>query len=418
MEELVVSVFCITYNHEPYIRDAIEGFLDQKTNFVYEIIIHDDASTDNTAKIIREYELKYPNLIKGIFQDKNQYGKSDENKKYLFLYHQIVKNCKGKYVAVCDGDDFWIDSGKLQMQVDYMEQHPECMMTAHNEIVLDCKKFTVVSMNRNCGNSVLKANELIPQKILLQPSSRVFRRKAWKLNDFLKEFGIGDYPTILHFLEEGTIYYFDRIMAVYRHYSQGSWSENISLSKKSALLSAVELIDLVEKYNDYTKRKYDVPCICQIQRMADSIIYWGEGLDEGTLIKICEECNIKKERKYRNIIGRLIKLHREISNVEYLDNIISEFVKKHSKIYIMGAGNYANIIAKKLEFYGMKYEGFIISNNQNIATEYMGKPVWKFKDIDIKNIGIIIGINPVIWDEITCSLTEFDVENYICPFLL
>ena len=302
MEKVIVSVFCITYNHEPYIRDAIEGFLDQKTNFEYEIIIHDDASTDNTARIIREYELKYPDLIKGIYQDKNQYGKSDKNKKYLFLYHKIVENCKGKYIAVCDGDDYWMDSCKLQIQVDYMEQHPECMMTAHNEIVLDCRNFTVASMNRNCGNRELKANELIPQKILLQPSSRVFRRKAWKLNNFLEEFGIGDYPTILHFLEKGTIYYFDRIMAVYRHYSQGSWSENISLSKKKAWLSAVELIDLVEKYNDYTKRKYNVSCICQIQRMADSIVYWGGGIDEDTLIDFCEECGITEEGKYRNIL--------------------------------------------------------------------------------------------------------------------
>ena len=101
-EDILVSISCITYNHEKYIRDALEGFLMQKTDFKYEILIHDDASTDNTAKIIREYEEKYPDLIKPIYQKENQWSKGN----YRISSTFNIPRAKGKYIAFCEGDDF------------------------------------------------------------------------------------------------------------------------------------------------------------------------------------------------------------------------------------------------------------------------------------------------------------------------
>ena len=114
---IMVSICCITYNQEKFIRQALDGFLMQKTNFKYEIIIHDDASTDNTANIILEYEKKYPDIIKPIYQTENQYSKG--KKPTLITY----KAAQGKYIALCEGDDYWIDENKLQLQVDYMEKN-------------------------------------------------------------------------------------------------------------------------------------------------------------------------------------------------------------------------------------------------------------------------------------------------------
>lgn len=128
----LVSIQCITYNHEKYIKDAIEGFLIQKTNFPVEILIHDDASTDKTAEIIREYELKYPNLFKPIYQVENQYSK----KKGLVTSIQN-KRSKGKYIAKCEGDDYWTDPLKLQKQVDFLESHPDYTLSCHNYKILD-----------------------------------------------------------------------------------------------------------------------------------------------------------------------------------------------------------------------------------------------------------------------------------------
>ena len=109
-ESVMVSVLCTAYNHEKWIKDAIEGVLEQQTDFKYELIIHDDASTDNTASVIQQYAGQYPDVIRPIFQKENQFGKCSLYKKYLF------PSARGKYIALCEGDDYWCDSHKLQRQ--------------------------------------------------------------------------------------------------------------------------------------------------------------------------------------------------------------------------------------------------------------------------------------------------------------
>lgn len=141
METVVVSVHCLTYNHEKFIAEAIESFLMQKTNFKFEILIHDDASTDRTPEIIKEYELKYPGLIKPIFQTENQYSK---RKSFNTLNLNNLIRAKGKYIAVCEGDDYWIDPYKLQKQVDMMEKNPNCSLCVHGGYIVTAaeKRFS------------------------------------------------------------------------------------------------------------------------------------------------------------------------------------------------------------------------------------------------------------------------------------
>lgn len=117
-----VSIWCTAYNHQKYIRQCLDGFVNQKTNFEFEAIVHDDASTDSTASIIREYEQKYPNIIKPIYQTVNQYSQKHINMINTFF----LPKAKGKYIAMCEGDDYWIDPLKLQKQIDFLEEHEEC----------------------------------------------------------------------------------------------------------------------------------------------------------------------------------------------------------------------------------------------------------------------------------------------------
>lgn len=127
---LIVSIRCITYNHEPYIKQCLDGFIMQKTNFRFEAIIHDDASTDGTANIIREYAEKYPDIIKPIFETENQFSKHNGSIRRI-----MEAACKGKYIAMCEGDDYWTDPLKLQKQVDWLETHPDCTLVFSNAYI-------------------------------------------------------------------------------------------------------------------------------------------------------------------------------------------------------------------------------------------------------------------------------------------
>ena len=125
MKDVKVTVCCITYNHEKYIRNCLESLVSQNTDFDYDIIIHDDASTDNTVEIIKEYEEKYPN-IKSIIQTENKYSKGISP-----LRDILFPLVKGKYIAMCEGDDFWCDNFKLKKQYEIMEKNSELSWCTH-----------------------------------------------------------------------------------------------------------------------------------------------------------------------------------------------------------------------------------------------------------------------------------------------
>lgn len=129
-DSIMLTIHCLVYNHEPYIRQCLDGFVKQKTNFSFEAIVHDDASTDHSVDIIREYAQKYPNIIKPVFETENQYSKHNGS-----IRNILEENTKGKYVAMCEGDDYWIDPYKLQKQVDFLENHPECVYSCHRYLV-------------------------------------------------------------------------------------------------------------------------------------------------------------------------------------------------------------------------------------------------------------------------------------------
>ena len=124
MTQPVVSVGIITYNHEKFIRQCLEGVMMQKTNFAFDVIVGEDCSTDNTRSIIEEFVAKYPGIIKPIYQEKNVGGARNA---YEFCYPQLT----GKYIAICEGDDYWTDPYKLQKQFDFLESNPDCVMCVH-----------------------------------------------------------------------------------------------------------------------------------------------------------------------------------------------------------------------------------------------------------------------------------------------
>ena len=130
----VVAIHCLVYNHGPYLHDCFEGFIMQQTNFPFVIVVHDDASTDNSAAIIREYTSKYPHLFRPIYETENQY--SNPKVSVDCIVNAEIQKTGAKYIALCEGDDYWTDPLKLQRQVDFLEANPEYSFCCHRFKIL------------------------------------------------------------------------------------------------------------------------------------------------------------------------------------------------------------------------------------------------------------------------------------------
>lgn len=222
MNNIIVSVCVITYNHCDYIRQCLDGILMQKVDFPIEIIINDDCSTDGTREIIQEYERNYPELFVATYQVENQYSKGIRGMYARFCFPKA----RGKYIALCEGDDYWTDPLKLQKQVCFLEQNPQYVICSHI--------YNYYFQNSNqLITSVIKEQEydldfLIYGGWLFHPLTVMFRKSAIDIVKLL-EYKIGmDAVLFYHILHKGKGYCIDENMAVYRIHDGGVWSNKKS----------------------------------------------------------------------------------------------------------------------------------------------------------------------------------------------
>lgn len=253
LNEMMVSVVCATYNHEKYIRDALEGFVNQKTDFPFEVLINDDASTDGTADIIREYEKKYPEIIKPIYQTENQYSKG------IRITNEIlIPQAKGKYIAYCEGDDYWCDENKLQMQADYLENHPESSASVHNTYIFDLrdksKRTMFMGKERN-----LTVNDCIRGWPYSYHTSSLIARAELIKNrpEFtLMVKNVGDHPLAIFLSIMGEIHYFCNPMSVYRYGTEGSWTSNMRNDLAFKTRKFEDMVLMLKAADSYSNYKY------------------------------------------------------------------------------------------------------------------------------------------------------------------
>lgn len=257
----LVAIRCITYNHEPYIRDALEGFVMQKTKFPFVAIVHDDASTDGTAAIIREYAEKYPDTIKPIYETENQYSKRDGSLGRIM--DEACKETGAKYIAMCEGDDYWIDPLKLQKQVDFLEENPDYSMCASNARIYNCKTSKYISHISNVQSDI----DFDREKIILNGGdvintcSIMFRYEIYStMSDTIHKFHVGDYPLQVLMSHKGKVRIFKEYLCVYRLFSIGSWTRNYNYlsntynSEKITNLIAknIKMYDWLDEYTNFS----------------------------------------------------------------------------------------------------------------------------------------------------------------------
>lgn len=411
--EILITILCVTFNHYNYIRDALDSIFRQKVNFNYEIVVHDDASTDGTTDILREYEQKYPDKITVLYEVENQYQKSESFDK--FLQDIMLPYVRGKYVLSFEGDDYWIDETKLQRQVDYLEKHCDCMMVTHNAAVLNVKSVKVDTLTKYYSDRDLLPEEIINHpKGYLASASMVMRRECYETEGFFHEAGIGDYTRQLYSLTKGKVHYIDRIMSVYRFAHSGSWQESQEKDFTLRFCGYLKMVRFLDKYNAYTDYIYTKYIMKEIQRYAAYIIGIFDKVNISEML-----VNEVFDETYKYYINYIIKLYKQINDDYYLDDEIAKFIEKHKHILIMGAGKYASVLANQIRNSGRDFEGFVISSNRNAESLYMGKKVYKINEIPYNNqeIGLLVGINAIIWDEIESTLLTHEIRNYFCPYL-
>ena len=240
--EVTVSVCMITYNHEPYIKQAIEGVLMQKCKFQIELVIGEDCSTDNTRKICEDYTPKYPQ-IKLLLTESNLGVMSN--------FIRTLQNCTGKYIALCEGDDYWIDPYKLQKQVDFLEGNTEFSMCFHNSLVVyesSRKKphlFTTIDKNE------YDIQDIIQKSWFISTASIVFRTDLYDKTEWINYVAGGDIALQYILATKGKIGAINEVMAVYRKHNT-SLSTNLKVG-----FSYLKITETLSFFNYYTNFKYN-----------------------------------------------------------------------------------------------------------------------------------------------------------------
>lgn len=271
MNKPLVSICSITYNHAPYIRQCLDGFLMQKTNFPFEIIINDDCSTDGTTEIIKEYATKYPDLIKPIFHDENQYQKGVRGMFAKFVFPKA----QGKYLALCEGDDYWIDPFKLQKQVDFLENNSDYTLvhTAWyaNEEKNNAEKVfaNIEKLNKEINNKytpidILKTGGLVLTLTVMTRREALLEVISCDKFLFSSYFLMNDTQMWYSLLSKGNFKYIEDRTAMYR-ISAGTACRPRSLKNKVRfLLSTKEMRlylckrdNLDENYTKKIEREYN-----------------------------------------------------------------------------------------------------------------------------------------------------------------
>lgn len=310
----LVSVCCLTYNHVKYIADAIEGFLIQKTSFPFEIIIHDDASTDGTEKIVKEYADKHPELIVAILQSENQYSKNQGKIAARFVWPRT----RGKYIAWCEGDDYWTDRDKLQKQVDFLESNHEFGLIYSMARVFDQRRGRFIAAT---GGDKEKFEDIVRHNPVVSLTA-CFRKDLMgqymnEVNPVTKKWKMGDYPLWLYIAHKTKIKFDKSVTGVYR-------ITETSVSNHGSISGTISFIASTYEISCYYLNKYG----SNNTNLSDSIVeqyvwrlfsYWCRFNIPGLKKQI--ECEMGKIMGNKSTRIRLIQISFSFPPARHLFNI-------------------------------------------------------------------------------------------------
>ncbi|MCR5678132.1 MAG: glycosyltransferase family 2 protein [Agathobacter sp.] len=410
-KQISVSIFCMAYNQENYIRETIEGFLMQKTNFEYEILIHEDASTDSTADILKYYESMYPDKIKVVYEEKNIYGTGVD-----YFYDILAPLAKGKYIALCEGDDAWIDEDKLQLQFDYMESHPDCSLVGHRCYLQYPPNWDRIRDNRSMGyrESGIVPYETIFEKWEIPTNSFFFRKETFmEMPKFFREAPTGDEPLEFYLANKGYIYFINRVMSVYNKMTADSWSVkfiNSGFEKMARYYAGyIQLFESIDEYTGYTKHDFYDACIKErIRRAVIYIFFNTKSISD--VRKMLNQLADVVPKRWKDYVLEQEKCFW-FYNEEKANRIWQRANDK--KIYVYGAGALATKFLFDVAPENMKVSGFIISDKKKNNGELEGIKISNLSEIEdtCRDEFIVVAVIDQWAEEIKKELQERGIKN-------
>lgn len=294
--KFIVAIKCAVYNHEPYLRQCLDGFVMQKTNFKFVAIVHDDASTDKSAEIIKEYAEKYPEIIKPIYEIENQYSKRNGSLRKVMESAIFATGCK--YIAICEGDDYWVDPFKLQKQVDVLES------SEYIGLVYSKVQYFYQSKNKfkeefgqeyNDYSSLLRKNCIPTLTAVLRTD--LYKKYIEEIQPSTKGWKMGDYPMWLWFAQNSKLYFLNEIQGVYRVLDNSASHSTNYLTKLRFTINSA-------KITYYFASKYHID---EIERLTQ--LLWVEfeyavrTKDKKDISRIVKEVNLLSQKQNNMKLG-------------------------------------------------------------------------------------------------------------------
>lgn len=296
-----LSVIITTYNHEKYIAQAVESALNQRVNFDYDIIIGEDCSTDRTREIVTELRDAHPEKIRLLLHDRNlgRWGK--------FNFVEVHKACRGEYVAILEGDDYWSDPNKLQRQVDFLDSHPECALCFHDvTLFFEDGRPARTSLGKT-KKEIFTIEDLLAGNFIFT-CSVVFRRGLFgDFPDWFFTSKMGDWSLHIINAQYGNIGYLDEVMAVYRVHQGGFWTAT------NLVEQAKDSIHILDHLIDYLDDKYKIQAktarVKAYEYLSETYYLQGDIANaKRSMLKSLRLGLSNKSIPNLQVLGRLIKL--------------------------------------------------------------------------------------------------------------
>lgn len=410
-----VLVLCITYNHKEYIAQAIEGFLAQKVDFSYHIVIVDDASQDGTSEVIRQYACKYPSMISAYIAKKNLYNDPLRKEYYSQIYKEFYDS---DYIAICEGDDCWIDYNKLKIQVDFLEINPQYVMCTHNAIWEDSRTGEKRTYSPFIGNRLISKQEIVKNGSgNIATASFVMRYNLIFLDDKFPLCDVGDWPMLLFAITKGDVYYFEDKMSLYRYMHSGSWTHKIGNNLKNRINHRLGMIRFLQEYDRYSKNVFHNEVEVQIKKYFYLNVYDKEKeIPEEEYEKILLAEHTKTGLSFK-IVNNILNIRKTLHDTNYIGFL--QGCSDCESVYVYGIGEYSNLISSKLEKNGIIIQGYIVSDKSNTqCAKFRNAQVYSVDLVpkSFEDILVIFAMNNKWEYEMREIIAAYNISNYITPF--